>query len=140
MAFNEKVFPSAPAAQLGKSRAKALSESASLMADGGTALYDAISKAYQDQLADAQQHPDEISAIVVLTDGADTHSSLKLDGLLKQIRSDSESHNIRVFTIGYDSGGQKDALQKIADATQARFFDGKPENIRAVFKEISTFF
>ena len=140
MAFNQNVFPSAPAAQLGKSRSKALRDSASLMADGGTALYDAISKAYQDQLAAAQQHPDEISAIVVLTDGADTNSSLKLEGLLNQIRFDSESHNIRVFTIGYDSGGQKDALQKIADATQARFFDGKPENIRAVFKEISTFF
>ena len=140
MPFNQKVFPSAPAAQLGKSRSKALRDCASLMADGGTALYDAISKAYQDQLAAAQQHPDEISAIVVLTDGADVNSTLKLEGLLQQIRFDSESHNIRVFTIGYDSGGQKDALQKIADATQARFFDGKPENIRAVFKEISTFF
>lgn len=140
MAFNEKVFPSAPAAQLGKSRSKVLRDSASLVASGGTALYDAISTAYQDQLAVAQQHPDEISAIVVLTDGADANSSLKLDGLLRQIRFDNETHNIRVFTIGYDSGGQKEALQKISDATQARFFDGKPENIRAVFKEISTFF
>jgi Ca-activated chloride channel homolog len=43
-------------------------------------------------------------------------------------------------TLGYDSGAQKDALQKMADATQARYFEGKPENIREVFKEISTFF
>ena len=30
--------------------------------------------------------------------------------------------------------------EKIADATQARFYQGNPGNIRTVFREISTFF
>ena len=47
---------------------------------------------------------------------------------------------IRVFTIGYDSGAQQDVLKKIADTTQAKFYEGKPENIREVFRDISTFF
>ena len=64
----------------------------------------------------------------------------QLPDLLTRIRFDNEKSTIRVFTIGYDSGGQKDVLQKIADATQAKFYEGKPENIREVFKDISTFF
>jgi len=31
-------------------------------------------------------------------------------------------------------------LQQIAEATQGRAFDSKPENIRQVFRDISTFF
>ena len=86
------------------------------------------------------KNADKISAIVVLTDGADTHSKLKLDQLLSMIRSDNETRTIRVFTIGYGSAAQKDVLQKIADATQAKYYIGKPENIREVFRDISTFF
>ncbi len=138
--FSSTVFPSAPAAPLGQSRAKALSAAGSLIANGGTALYDAIGAAFDEQLAARGQNRDKISAIIVLTDGTDTDSRMKLDALLARIRSDNETKTIRVFTIGYDSGAQQDVLKKIADATQARFYEGKPENIREVFKDISTFF
>ncbi|MCW1924382.1 VWA domain-containing protein [Luteolibacter arcticus] len=138
--FNERVFPSKPAAVLKGSRPQAMAEIGSLIANGGTALYDAISTAYRDQLASATQNRDKISAIVVLTDGADTHSSIQLERLLNEIRSDNETKTIRVFTIGYDAGGQSDVLKKIADATQAKFYEGNPKNIREVFKDISTFF
>lgn len=138
--FNEAVLPSPPAAPLRQSRPQATRAVGSLIAGGGTALYDAISAAYRDQLADASQHPDAISAIVVLTDGADTNSRLKLDQLLQQIRFDNELHTIRVFTIGYDAGAESSVLKKIADVTQAKFYEGRPENIREVFRDISTFF
>jgi Ca-activated chloride channel homolog len=109
-----------------------------LFANGGTALYDAISAAYQ-HLADHPK-PDKISALVVLTDGADTNSQTSLGDLLNQIKFDSEKKTIRVFTIGYGSDAKADILKQIADATQARFYEGTPENIQSVFKEISTFF
>ncbi len=138
--FSSTVFPSAPAAPLAKTRTQAMAAAGSLIANGGTALYDAIDAAFSEQIAKRDQVRDKISAIVVLTDGADTDSRTKLGDLLNRIRFDNEKQTIRVFTIGYDSGGQADVLKKIADATQAKYYEGKPENIREVFKDISTFF
>jgi Ca-activated chloride channel family protein len=109
-----------------------------LFADGGTALYDAVGSAY-DSLANRPE-PSRISAVVVLSDGADRNSATTLDALLKKIRFDNEGRSIRVFTIGYGSDAKAQELQTIADATQGRYYEGKPENIREVFKEISTFF
>jgi Ca-activated chloride channel family protein len=111
-----------------------------LSAGGGTALYDAVADAYASHLKSAQQDQEKISAIVVLTDGADTDSNIALEQLLQQIRFDNESHTIRVFTIGYGKDAQSDVLQKIADATQAKFYAGNQQNIRSILREISTFF
>jgi Ca-activated chloride channel family protein len=105
--------------------------------EGGTALYDAI-------LA-AQEHlrqnptPDRISAIVVLTDGEDRNSRTSLRQLLDRVRADEEA-GVKVFTIGYGKGANEKVLEGIADATQAKFYRGTTQNIREVFKEISTFF
>jgi Ca-activated chloride channel family protein len=55
-------------------------------------------------------------------------------------RFDSERNTIRVFTIAYGKDAVKEVLKSIADATQAKFYEGTPENIASVFKEISTFF
>ena len=109
-----------------------------LMPNGGTALYDAIDAAYQYLQQNTQ--PGRIAAVVVLTDGDDTNSKLKLDGLLQRIRFDAERQPIRIFTIGYGSEARNDILKKIADATQAKSYEGKPENIHEVFKDIATFF
>jgi Ca-activated chloride channel family protein len=138
--FNNQVFRTAPAAAIGKGRDQMLGEVGSLIASGGTALYDAIAAAYDEQLKLTDANRDKISAIVVLTDGADTDSKTKLSELLDRIRFDNELRTIRVFTIGYDSGAKREALEQIANATQAKFYEGKPENIREVFKDISTFF
>src|SRR5262249_28404924 len=109
-----------------------------LFPSGETALYDSIAQAYQFLLDN--HHDDKIAAVVVLTDGEDNKSGTDLQTLIGSIRFDNEGKTIRVFTIAYGSGSRKDVLQSIADATQAKFYEGTPENIRSVFKEISTFF
>ena len=78
--------------------------------------------------------------MVVLSDGADRDSRTKLGELLERIRFDGERRTVRVFTIAYGKDAKKDVLQQIAEATQGRAFDGKPENIRQVFRDISMFF
>jgi len=113
---------------------------ASAIADGGTALYDAIRAAVERQRAEQAAQGDRISAVVVLSDGEDRDSKLKLAELLERIRFDGERQPVRVFTIAYGKEAQKDVLQQIAEATQGRAFEGKPENIRQVFRDISTFF
>ena len=78
----------------------------------------------------------------MLTDGEDNKSRVTLQNLLTGVRSNAEGERLsaRIFTIGYGNEYRRDVLEQIADVTQARFFAGTPQNIREVFKEISTFF
>ncbi|HEY3055848.1 MAG TPA: VWA domain-containing protein [Thermoanaerobaculia bacterium] len=138
--FNKRVRWALRDAPLKQRRTDAEGAIRGLYAEGGTALYDAIAEAYQAHLQNADQNEGKISSIVVLTDGEDTDSHTSLDDLLQRIRFDNETHTIRVFTIGYGKGAKKEVLQRIADATQAKFYQGDPRNIRSILREISTFF
>jgi len=120
-------------------RQQLLQHVASLFAGGGTALYDSIDAAYQ-HLATAHDPDAKIQAVVVLTDGEDTESKMKLNDLMERIRYNGETRAIHVFAIAYGRDARKDILQKIADATQAKFYEGTPQNIVEVFRDISTFF
>ena len=120
-------------------RAQSIAQVDSLFASGGTALYDAIDAAYQHLVSRPRQDA-KIRAVVVLTDGDDNQSTLKLDDLMSHIRFDGENKTIRVFTIAYGSDARKDILKKIAEATQAKSYEGTPKNIVSVFRDISTFF
>jgi Ca-activated chloride channel family protein len=143
--FSLLLFSSAPqwvheGVLLKDQRQKVLDTIQSVFAEGGTALYDAVDAAYQRQIAERASEGNRISALVVLTDGTDTDSKMKLEQLLPRVQFDGERHVIRIFTIAYGSDARRDVLQKIAEATQARSFEGTPQNIRTVFREISTFF
>ena len=120
-------------------REQLLQQIDSLFAEGGTELYDAIDAGYQ-HLAGVPDPDAKIQAVVVLTDGEDTQSGMKLDQLMARIRYNGENRAIHVFTIAYGKDARKDILQKIADATQAKFYEGNPQNIVEVFRDISTFF
>lgn len=120
-------------------RQKAEDTIGSLFADGGTALYDSIDAAYQ-HLLERKDATGRIRAVVVLTDGADTESKEKLEDLLQHIQQNSEERPITIFTIAYGQDARRDVLKQIAEATQARMYDGDPKNIVEVFRDISTFF
>jgi Ca-activated chloride channel family protein len=111
-----------------------------LFAHDGTALYDAIDTGYEHLLQQERSREDSILAVVVLTDGADTDSKLPLGQLMQRIHYDGENRKIHVFTIAYGKDAKKDILKQIAEATQAKTYEGTPENIVGVFKDISTFF
>jgi Ca-activated chloride channel family protein len=124
-------------------RARLEQEIERIQAVGKTSLYDAV--------AAAQAHlqswpdPDVITAVVVLTDGVDSDSRMNLQQLLQQIRVDNKNNVTRVYTIAYGNdpppnGPDKAVLKKIADVTKAKAYEGKPENIRTVVKDIATFF
>jgi Ca-activated chloride channel homolog len=138
LTFNSQVAWPMPQTPVGPARQRLLGLIGGLFADGGTALYDAVSRAHESLVRSPE--PSRISAVVVLSDGADRNSKVTLEALLKQIRFDNEGRSVRVFTIGYGSDAHAEELRAIADATQGRYYEGKPENIREVFKEISTFF
>ncbi len=136
--FNNQVTWATPMAPVAQSRGRVLDVVRGLFADGGTSLYDAVGESYEAlRRAPAGSN---ITAVVVLSDGADRNSTTNLDGLLRKIRPNNESGAIRIFTIGYGKDASADPLRAIADATQGRYYEGKPSNIREVFKDISTFF
>jgi Ca-activated chloride channel family protein len=138
--FNNRLDWAVQGVALRDARNQALSTLQGVFASGGTALYEAVAEAYDYQRRLAAKDPGRISAVVVLTDGEDTDSKLKLHDLLIKIGGGSESQNIPVFTIGYGRDANREVLERIAAATGARFYVGTPENIRSVFREISTFF
>ena len=111
----------------------------SLFAGGGTALYDSIDSAYQ-QMAAKNGGDNKIQAVVVLTDGEDTQSQMKLEELMQRLKYNGETRAIHVFTIAYGKDARKDILKQIADVTQAKSYQGDPKNIVEVFRDISTFF
>ncbi|HEX4963823.1 MAG TPA: VWA domain-containing protein [Thermoanaerobaculia bacterium] len=143
--FSFLTFNASPAwviqgAKLSESKTQVSQALHGVFPDGGTALYDAIALAYDQKVEEVRKDPGKIAAIVVLTDGADTDSRLGLRELVQKFHTGSESQGVRVFTIGYGKDARKDVLKSIADATQARFYEGNPATIRTVFRDISTFF
>ena len=91
----------------------------------GTPLYDAIAQAYDEMTKRAE--PGRINAIVVLSDGQDTDSSISLDSLIAKIgkatREGGEDAPVRIFPIAYGEGADTGALQRIAEATGGQWFD-----------------
>ena len=138
--FNDQPRWVEEGAELKGARARLDTALAGTLADGGTALYDAVLAAVERQEAASRGGDGRIAAVVVLSDGADRDSRTSLGQLLGRIRFDGERRNVRVFTIAYGKDAKKDVLQQIAEATQGRAFDGRPETIRQVFRDISTFF
>jgi Ca-activated chloride channel family protein len=136
--FNHEPLLVQSGLKMGAARDTTLQSVESAFAGGGTALYDAIGASIE-QLAE-NPTPDRITAVVVLSDGADEHSASTLEQLLEKIDKGEENQGTRIFTIGYGTNKVQAVLERIANATGAKYYEGAPETIREVFKEISTFF
>jgi Mg-chelatase subunit ChlD len=141
--FNSQISWASTDVPLKSGRAELTRTIDSLFAQGGTKLYDSIDAGYQHLLKLKQGGgggEDRILSVVVLTDGADTESDMNLEQLMPHIQFDGETRTIHIFTIAYGSDARKDILKRISDATQANSYEGTPQNIVGVFKDISTFF
>jgi Ca-activated chloride channel family protein len=128
--------------QVGPNRERMKREIMSLIPGGGTALYDSIAFAIERQQARLSR--DAINALVVMTDGEDTDSKRFRDAtaLMDRFGMTAESEvDISIFTVGYDldEAGLR-PLRIIAERGRGAFYQGKVENIRDVYLEISTFF
>ena len=112
-----------------------------LIADGGTAAYDATADGLEDvrKLKDR----DRINAVVVLTDGEDTDSDLSADEIVRRAGAQGDSRDqVRVFTIAYSAGAQgaAETLQKISKASGGQPYTGDTDDIESVYRSISSFF
>lgn len=115
---------------------------ASLDAEGGTVLYDAIRQG-RDWLRSTRR-PGEILAVVVLTDGQDNGSRLSLEGLGGELKRSgfASDERIGVFTMGYGNQGDFDAdvLRCIAESNGGDFTTGTADSIRRRMEDLQMAF
>jgi Ca-activated chloride channel homolog len=127
---------------LSKARASLIGSVESSFADGGTALYDAIVAAYRPATGEPKG---AARAVIVLTDGQDTDSVLKLEELMEQLRRQASGEGgsdstARLFTIAYGEKADDRVLKQLAEAGGGGFFSGTPKDIQSVYAELATFF
>jgi len=112
-----------------------------LIADGGTAFYDATLAGFQD--VSSLDDRERLNAVVLLTDGEDTDSSLGADEVVAQLEEQGESeYQVRIFTIAYgaEADGAQEALADIAKASGGQSYSGDTDDIETVYRSISSFF
>jgi VWFA-related protein len=96
---------------------------------GGTAIHDALHAAYR-----KLRGLDGRKAIILISDGEDTHSRTPYPRVLEEAKSEG----ILVYTIGLGPGTKRSALKDLADATGGRsFFVGKAEELTETYKAIA---
>jgi Ca-activated chloride channel homolog len=139
--FSDEIQGLVPIGPFSQNRARLRALVRQLIADGGTAAYDATAQGLDTvrRLRDRER----INAVVVLTDGEDTDSSLSADDVVRRAQSQGDSRDqVRVFTIAYSAGaeGAKQALTDIAKASGGQAYEGDTEDIETVYRSISSFF
>lgn len=137
--FSSGAAQAVPLAELGTNREALRSTIASLDAGGDTALLDAIDLAYErlQQLQDSER----INAIVVMTDGKENNSRIRLRDLTSKLRRGSQSGlPIVVFCVAYGGDADMGTLEEISAAAGGQTRRGSPETIAQLYKLLSTYF
>jgi Ca-activated chloride channel family protein len=140
--FSDQIRRAVPVGPFGANRARLESTIDRLIADGGTAAFDATVDGFE-TVRDLAGDNDRINAVVLLTDGEDTDSSKSVEDVERELEGQGDSQKqVRVFTIAYSAGaaGAKEALQRIAVASGGNSYTGNTEDIEAVYRSISSFF
>jgi Ca-activated chloride channel family protein len=139
--FSDKIQPLVPIGPAKDNKAEMRRIVSNLVADGGTAIYDATA-AGVDQVA-KRADTSRINAVVLLTDGEDTDSSRSADDVVRELQAQGDStKRVRVFTIAYSAGatGAAANLERIASASGGKSYLGKTSDIESVYRSISSFF
>jgi Ca-activated chloride channel family protein len=106
-----------------------------LQPSGGTGLYDTALAAYQ--FVRDHGSPDDINAVVLLTDGRNEDNGISVDNLLSQVRAEEGARSVRLFTIGYGQDADLDTLRRISATTNAAAYDSSdPTSIDQVFTAV----
>lgn len=137
--FNDQVQTLVPLGSFETVNNTIRSRISSLRADGGTALYSALTTTVEALNAATDQ--DRIRAVVVLSDGADTASGNTLNDAVNAIRSSRDALNpIIVVPVAYGQNADIATLNGIARASSTTVQSGDPNNILRVLEIIGSFF
>lgn len=139
--FDGKVYPPYGPVELGAKKAELESRIDGVSAGGDTALYSATDKAYDLLASRTRTSAHRIRAAVVMTDGADTSSTVKLPALLAQLEGSGEAERpATVFTIAYGDASSQSVMKDIAAAGAGSFSEGNVDSIIQVYRDLASFF
>ena len=139
--FSDQIQPLVPVAPFAQNERRIRDTVRNLIADGGTAVWDATVEGFEQVRSEADAS--RINAVVVLTDGEDTDSSRSNEEAVEAVRAQGDSDDqVRVFTIAYSAGaeGAAEGLEAIAKASGGQPYEGDTEDIESVYRSISSFF
>ena len=139
--FSDRIQPLIPVAPFAQNERRMRETVRNLIADGGTAVWDATVEGFEQVRSEADAS--RINAVVVLTDGEDTDSSRSNEEAVEAVRAQGDSDDqVRVFTIAYSAGaeGAAEGLEAIAKASGGQAYEGDTEDIESVYRSISSFF
>jgi Ca-activated chloride channel homolog len=141
LTFSEEIRPLVPIGSFRRQQAQLERRVAGLVPGGGTAFFDATADAVR--RVQGLDDQDRINAVVLLTDGEDTDSTLGSEQVVARLRAEGEAEGrVRVFTIAYspEAEGAKQALEEIATASGGKAYEGDTDDIASVYRSISSFF
>jgi Ca-activated chloride channel family protein len=137
--FDRHIYPAIGPVRLGEGRKVLEARIREVVAEGGTALYDATASAWAASRERARKDPSRIHAIVVMTDGKDEASELSLPALRSRLGGEGDSE-VKVFTIAYGEDADPAVLASIAEAARGSSARGSSSNIVQVYEEMASFF
>jgi Ca-activated chloride channel homolog len=109
-----------------------------LYANGGTALFDALNRSI-DLLTEIEG--ERIRAVVLLSDGQDTTSTLTLNAITDKIKDGQNTPNpVIVLPVAYGDDADRTTLDTIAEASKTRVKSGDPSQIQQILQDILSFF
>jgi Ca-activated chloride channel homolog len=138
--FSDKITQLVPPAPFRDNRAALQRAVRDIIPEDDTSLYDAL--LFGVDTVKARADTDHINAVVILTDGQDTHSSATQAQVMSALRAQgqAESASVRVFTIAYGQDAQEQELERFATASGGKGFPADTGDIAAVYRSISSFF
>jgi Ca-activated chloride channel family protein len=140
MFFDNNLYPPVGPLPVATGRAELLERVDGAIASGGTSLYDAVARAFDDTRARAKADPSRIHALVVMTDGRDEGSRLSLPQLQERLPRGEEGAPVKLFTIAYGAAAETRPLAAIAEAGDGSTSKGDIGNIVQVYRDIASFF
>ena len=106
-----------------------------LNAEGGTAIYSALTEAYRMAAQAQAQDPDRYYSIVLMSDGENTDGISPRNFERNYGTFPPEVKEIRTFTVVFGNADE-DAMEQIAEVTNGRMFDSTSESLSFIFKQI----
>ncbi len=105
---------------------------------GGAALIDSLCDVINEDLA--APLPGRIPAIIILSDGFDTHSRMSvLDCIVQMTRENAEGRLPPIFAVGFGGDLEMDVLQRLAKAAGGRVYDVSEATEDEIARDIAAF-
>lgn len=138
--FDAEVYPPFGPVAVGAHKAELIDRLDGVSAGGETAVYDATHEAYALLAARRKTSAHRIRAAVVMTDGRDNQSRHGLAEVRSELASHAEDRAATIFTIGYGTEPDRDALQGLAGDGGGSFAEGNVDTIIGVYRDLASFF